>query len=51
MSVLLMLAVNVLMLLAASPVPATRDTLEMGSYVWVSDIGVGRGWKMPCRHE
>ena len=42
----LMLAVNVLTLLVASPVPVTRDTLEMGSHVWVSDIAVGRGWQM-----
>ena len=47
MCVLLMLAVNVL---TASPVPVTRDTLEMESHVWVSDIGVGRGWQIPCRH-
>ena len=25
-------------LLVASPVPVTRDTLEMGSHVWVSDL-------------
>ena len=24
--------------LVASPVPVTRDTLEMGSYAWVSDL-------------
>ena len=48
MCVLLMLAVNVLTLLAASPVPVTRDTLEMVSHVGVSDIGsVGRGGQMP----
>ena len=50
MCVLLMLAVNVLTLLTASPVPVARDTLEMESHVWVSDIGVGRGWQMPFRH-
>ena len=25
-------------LLVASPVPVTRDTLEMGSHAWVSDL-------------
>ena len=41
MCVLLMQAVTVSMLLVASPVPVTRDSLEMESHVWVSDIGVG----------
>jgi hypothetical protein len=41
MSVLLMLVTVTLMLpvptlLVASPAPVTRDTLEMGSHVWVS---------------
>ena len=46
MCVLLMLAVNVLTLLVASPVPVARDTVEMVPVVRVSDIAVGRGWQM-----
>ena len=38
MFVLLMPAVTVSMLLVASPVPVTRDTLEMGSHVEVSIV-------------
>ena len=38
MSVLLKPVVTVPMLLVASPVPVTMDTLEMGSHVGVSDI-------------
>ena len=32
------LMLPVLTLLVASPVPVTRDTLEMGSYAWVSEM-------------
>ena len=45
MSVLLMLITvtpmpSVPTLLVASPVPVTRDTLEMESHAWVSSVGI-----------